>query len=304
MEDYFLGGRKIPWWIIGFSGMASNLDVTGTMVITSMFLLLGIKGYWVGFRGAVVLSLAFLMVFMGKWHRRSGVITTAEWMEFRFGSGKAGEVARLTNAIATIVMGIGMIAYFSVGVGFFLEMFLPFPRQVCALIIIAVALVYVVLGGLSGVIYSDLVQGCMVGFTTLYISVLAFTHVDIPTLTALAPGGAEWFRFRPTLEVSLPLDYAMYNLIGLCVMMWLAKAILEGLGGPSGGYMAQRFYAAGSDKECGKLTAMWIALFTLRWPMIIGLAMLGITMAKGMITSPELTLPMVIGTYFQWAYWD
>jgi Na+/proline symporter len=121
MEDYFLGGRKIPWWIIGFSGMASNLDVTGTMVITSMFLLLGIKGYWVGFRGAVVLSLAFLMVFMGKWHRRSGVITTAEWMEFRFGSGKAGEVARLTNAIATIVMGIGMIAYFSVGVGFFLE---------------------------------------------------------------------------------------------------------------------------------------------------------------------------------------
>ncbi len=35
LEDYFLGGRKLPWWAMGISGMASWLDITGTMVITS-----------------------------------------------------------------------------------------------------------------------------------------------------------------------------------------------------------------------------------------------------------------------------
>ena len=35
MEDYFLGGRKMPWWALGISGMASFLDLTGTMVIVS-----------------------------------------------------------------------------------------------------------------------------------------------------------------------------------------------------------------------------------------------------------------------------
>ena len=75
INEYFLGGRSIPWFILGISGMATFVDMTGTMLQTSFFYMLGVKVYWVAWRGAVALFLAFLMVFMGKWLNRSGVMT-------------------------------------------------------------------------------------------------------------------------------------------------------------------------------------------------------------------------------------
>ncbi len=87
LTDYFLGGRRIPWWVLGVSGSASNFDIAGTMVITSFLFAIGFQGFWVASRGGMVLGLAVLLGFMGKWLRRSRVITTAEWMELRFGSG-------------------------------------------------------------------------------------------------------------------------------------------------------------------------------------------------------------------------
>ena len=44
IEDYFIGGRRVPWWALGVSGMASYLDIAGTVVIVSMIFLLGPRG--------------------------------------------------------------------------------------------------------------------------------------------------------------------------------------------------------------------------------------------------------------------
>ena len=55
------------------------------------------------------------MMYMGKWIRRSQVMTTAEWMHFRFGSGKQGDAARLISAIANIIFTIAMISIFAIG---------------------------------------------------------------------------------------------------------------------------------------------------------------------------------------------
>ncbi|MFQ6114704.1 MAG: sodium:solute symporter, partial [bacterium] len=63
IDNYFLGGRAIPWFILGISGMATYIDMSGTMVQVSFFYMLGVKGYWVAYRGAVALFLAFLMIF-------------------------------------------------------------------------------------------------------------------------------------------------------------------------------------------------------------------------------------------------
>ena len=120
IESYFLGRRRLPWWLLGVSGMASNLDMAGTMVITSFLFLLGMGGFWVALRGGIALALAFLMIYLGKWLRRSQVMTNAEWMEFRFGGGKGGEVSRILSVISTLTLTIGMIAYFTVGAGKFL----------------------------------------------------------------------------------------------------------------------------------------------------------------------------------------
>jgi len=293
IDSYFLGGRKLPWWMLGISGMVSNLDLTGTMVITSFLFLAGMKGFLVELRGGVALSLAFLIVFMGKWLRRSKVMTNAEWMEFRFGSGRAGRAARLTMALASIVLATSMIAYFTVGVGKFLSMFLPFSPNICALMLILVASIYTITAGLYGVTFTDLLQAGVVIFAAGYISILAFTMVDIGTIANIPPG---WQSIIPPWHMDMPPGYEMYEMLQLCVLFWIAKAVLEGLGGPAGVYMPQRFYAAKSDRECGLLSLLWTVLLTLRWPMMIGIAALGLTIS-GSITEPEMALPAVIEHY-------
>ena len=47
VSAYFLGGRQLPWWALAMSGSSSYFDITGTMWIVSLFMLLGLKGMWV-----------------------------------------------------------------------------------------------------------------------------------------------------------------------------------------------------------------------------------------------------------------
>ena len=124
IDSYFLGNRKLPWWALGASGMASNTDIAGTMINTAFIYALGTKGFFIEIRGGVTLIMAFLMVFMGKWNRRSQVMTQAEWMHFRFGKGKEGDIARVISAIAAIIMTIAMVTYFVLGAGKFVGEFL------------------------------------------------------------------------------------------------------------------------------------------------------------------------------------
>src|SRR6056297_1887162 len=111
IDSYFLGNNKLPWWVLGASGMAANVDISGTMINTALIYALGVAGFYVELRGGVVLILAFLMVFMGKWNRRSGVMTLAEWMYFRFGKTRQGDLARLISAIASIILTVALISY-------------------------------------------------------------------------------------------------------------------------------------------------------------------------------------------------
>ena len=46
LDDYFLGGRSIPWYFLGISGMAAWFDLTGTMIITSFLYMLGPRGLY------------------------------------------------------------------------------------------------------------------------------------------------------------------------------------------------------------------------------------------------------------------
>jgi Na+/proline symporter len=127
IDSYFLGNRNLPWWALGASGMASNLDVAGTMINTAWIFAIGAAGMFIEIRGGVTLIMAFLMIFMGKWNRRARVMTMAEWMHFRFGKGKEGDVARLMSAVSILVVTIAMITYFAVGAGKFISTFLGIP---------------------------------------------------------------------------------------------------------------------------------------------------------------------------------
>ncbi len=167
IDSYFLGNRKLPWWVLGASGMASNTDIAGTMINTAFIYALGTKGFFIEIRGGVTLIMAFLMVFMGKWNRRSQVMTQAEWMHFRFGTGKEGDFARIISAIAAIVMTVAMVTYFVIGAGKFVGEFLGIEPIYASLLMVVLAMIYTVASGLYGVVWTDVFQGARAKQSTI-----------------------------------------------------------------------------------------------------------------------------------------
>ena len=313
IDSYFLGNRNLPWWVLGASGMASNTDIAGTMINTAFIYALGTKGFFIEIRGGVTLIMAFLMVFMGKWNRRSQVMTQAEWMHFRFGTKKEGDVARIISAIASIIMTVAMVTYFVIGAGKFVGDFLGIDPLYASILMIILAMTYTIASGLYGVVWTDVFQGIFIFGVIIYISVLAMTTVDLPdeflvsvpmmdgSFTAIKTTLAEWSRMTPPQEMNMPegSTFSIYNLFGIAIMFYLFKVTLEGASG-AGGYMLQRYFAARSDREAGLLSLFWTCLLAFRWPLIASFAMLGIyhgIETGTVIADPELVLPTVIKNY-------
>lgn len=307
LDSYFLGNRRLPWWLLGASGMVSNTDLAGTMLISSLIYSLGTKGLFIEIRGGLVLIMPFLMTFMGKWNRRAQVMTLAEWMEFRFGKGREGNIARLVSAIAMLIFSLGALSYFSLAGGKFLGEFIGLEDRYAAICLIVIALVYTTASGFYGVIWTDVFQGILVLGAIIYICYLALTQVNLPDHFNVAlPGSeqlhnwsfSEWTSITPPLTLDLAGDYQIFQLFGGIVFFYLVKTIIEGCSG-QGGYMIQRYFAARSDRETVLLSLFWIILLAWRWPLVTAFAVLGIAyqINTQAIVDPELILPVVINNY-------
>jgi Na+/proline symporter len=303
LDDYFLGGQRIPWWVLGISAAASNFDISGTMIVVAVVFALGYQGFLVELRGGVGLSLAFMMIFLGKWLRRSQVMTSAEWMRIRFGSDRQGQLARQFSALANIVFAVGMITYFCKGAGKFLGTFLPWSELTCTALMVGVGLIYTLLSGLYGVVLTDLVQMILLAITAVMVISIGFQirpGLDLPehlfhlNLSSPAAAGQE-------MLLNSSGDWSViFQFFGLCVGLWLFRVVLEGFGG-IGGYTDQRFFAARNEKEASLVAFQSIVLSVLRWGMVAGLVILGYSLlgqggtAADMIRAdPEQVLPVVL----------
>ncbi|MCA1801431.1 MAG: hypothetical protein LC662_03120 [Rhodothermaceae bacterium] len=294
-ESFFLGDKNLPWWALGASGMASNMDVSGTMIIAALIYALGVQGFFIEIRGGVVLILAFFMIFMGKWNRRAEVMTLAEWMEFRFGNGKQGQAARVLAAIAQLTFAVWAISYFIAGAGIFLSELLGIPKDVAAILMVSLCAFYAALSGLYGVVYTEVFQGILILFVIIYVVINVMMNITLPeefivsvpmtdgTFTQITHKLSDWTNFIPRWEMNIPGEYSQYNLIGLATMFYLLRSTIDGMCG-SGGYMVQRFYAAKNEREVGLLSVFWITLLSFRWPFgIKGILVAGL-MAAAMST--------------------
>ncbi len=317
IDSYFLGSRKIPWWALGASGMASNFDVSGTMINVALIYAFGAVGFFVEMRGGLVLIMAFLMIFMGKWNRRSKVMTLAEWMTYRFGNGIQGKSARFISALSTLIITIAIVSYFSVGAGKFIGDVLGIPEFLglssefwAASIIIVLTTIYTVASGLQGVVWTDVFQGILIFIMIIIVCSIALFSANIPeTFSISVPlknGGFlpiettrdAWTSILPSWNLNFPENssYSIYNLFGIALLFYLIKVVIEGSAG-TGGYMAQRFFAARSDRDAGLLSLFWTFLLSFRWPFIAAIAVLGISygVSSGeIISDPEKVLPTVI----------
>ena len=307
IDSYFLGDNDIPWWALGASGMASNLDVSGTMIIAALIYALGVQGFYIEIRGGVVLLLAFFMIFMGKWNRRARVMTLAEWMEYRFGSGRQGRAARVLAAFANLAFAIATVTYFAQGSGIFLGEILGIDADLAAVLMILLASIYTIASGLYGVVYTDVFQGFLIFGAVVSVIGITLSGYALPEqFTVSVPMGdgtfqelettrRAWTDVVPDWQKTLPGEYGQYDLFGLGILFYLLRSCIDGMSG-TGGYIIQRFYAAKDEREAGLLSMFWIVLMSLRWPFVACIAILGINygLSNEVIANPEEVLPVVL----------
>ncbi len=295
LEDYFLGGKKLPWWALGISGMASQLDMAGTMIIVSLLYIFGPRALFIEIRGGLVLIMAFAMVYMGKWNRRSNCMTVAEWMTFRFGEGKSAEVARLIQAIARLAFTVGLLGYFVKGSGIFISMFLPFPPIICALIMVVVATVYTVMSGFYGVVFTDIFQSVFIVAAVISVSVIAFmtigSHTEFAQSVVAVTQNADWFNLSIPMHLDTPAGYEMFQSFGVCIFFYFMLTIFNGAS-MSGG--SSVYFGARNDRDCGKLTLIWILMTVVRWPMIIGFVILGVLQIPKLLPDADVLTQVVV----------
>ncbi|NTV80901.1 MAG: sodium:solute symporter, partial [Candidatus Aminicenantes bacterium] len=280
VEDYFLAGRKMPWWALGLSQMTFWFDMTGTMIIASFLFLLGPRGIWIELRGGAGLVLVFLMLWAGKWHRRSGVITGAEWMIFRFGHDRWGHFARLMSVVSNVVINLALLAYSFKGAGLFLSMFLPFSPLVCSLIMMVVTALYTIESGFYGVIFSDIFQSVCIWIGVVAIVIVAVGRLaGVPDLGALATsvtGNPDWLSALPRVRTEMPAGYEQYSFLLMMSLFYLGKTLIQGLGVGAD----PRFFGARSDRDCGRLSFLAGWSFMLRWPLMMSFVVLGLLLVK------------------------
>ena len=303
MSSYFLGGRRLPWWALAMSGSSSYFDITGTMWIVSTFIALGLKGMWVHWLWGFPIT-AFYLAYMGKWIRRSDAMTGAEWMKTRFGSGKAGDIARLSYTLFAVLTISALLGYSAIGMGKFGSIFLPFSPLVCAVLILGVTGVYVIIGGFHGIVRVEIVQTIVLSAGAIVFAIIGYMHFDAAAFAAKVPNG--WFDIipsaRPESLQGLISGGTDYSLFGALVAVWVAKGLLLCLSGPEQLYDFQRFLAAKDERDASKLGALWGAIHTVRWCFAMAIAVMAImgignaALDARLKADPETALPLIIGS--------
>jgi len=290
LEDYFLGGKKIPWWALGISGMAQFLDITGTMIIVSFLYLLGPRGLFIEFRGGAVLILAFLIAYVGKWHRRSNCMTGAEWNLYRYGPKAGGHTMRVIAVIGTIMGNLGMIAYLVKGVGIFFNMFLPFSPNECAIGLLVVATLYTMVSGFYGVVYTDILQGCIMIFAAIAIVAMGALQVngyegELGDLAQKVTGSKEWMSSALTWEIEVPKGYEQYRWLMMFAFFYLLRNVMAGMAEGAN----QKYFGARNERECQKLSFLNSWCIMIRWPMMMSFAVMGLFMVDNMFPDQNVT---------------
>lgn len=224
MRSYFLGGNKLPWYALGLSNASGMFDVAGTMWLVSILFVYGLKSVWIPWLWPVFNQI-FLMVFLSVWMRRSGVLTGAEWITFRFGDGPSARLSHLIVVIFALILVLAYMAFGFLGIGKLSAQFIPFDlaqllglrvflpealrpellgpdlalqrdaamlalnERAYGAIIVALTALYVIKGGMYSVVFTEVLQFAVMTVASIGIAIIALIHVSPDALMAAVPDG-------------------------------------------------------------------------------------------------------------------
>jgi SSS family solute:Na+ symporter len=325
-ESYLMGGKRLPWYMLGMSDASDMFDISGTMWMVALCFVYGMKSIWIPWLWPVF-NQVFLMMFLSKWLRRSNATTGAEWLATRFGKAGIGVKASHNIVVAFALLScLGFLAYGFVGLGKFIEIFVPWenvkgyvPFNVSAefvphfygIVFTLFAMFYSILGGMHSIVLGDFIKYAIMTVACISVAVIAMLHLR--DHTAVVPKGWEnpFFGWRLDLDWSKTVPEANkkisadgFGVFGLFFMMMLFKGIFASLAGPAPNYDMQKILSTRSPKEASKMSGfVSIILLPIRYSLIIGITVLALlyynelNLSSGDTTDFEKILPAAMNKF-------
>ena len=267
VNDFFLSGRNMPWWLLGISMVATTFSADTPNLVTDIVRTNGVSGNWVWW---AFLLTGMLTVFVyAKLWRRSEVLTDLEFYELRYG-GKGAAFLRGFRAIYlgvffnVMIMASVCLAGIKIG-----SVMLGLSPTQTLLIAATVTVLYSSLGGLKGVIMTDFFQFSLAMIATFWAAIVI---VNLPEV-----GGLSKLISNPNIVPKLDLIpdisdsdlFLVVFILPIAVQWW--SVWYPGAEPGGGGYVAQRMLSAKNENH-----AVWATLlfnfmhYAVRpWPWIL-----------------------------------
>jgi solute:Na+ symporter, SSS family len=313
LDSYYLGGKSLPWYILGVSNASAMFDITGTMWLVYNIYVYGMKGALLPWLWPIF-NQVILMIYLSVWIRRSNVLTGAEWISTRFGSGRGGELSRIVIVIFALVSVIGFISYDFLGMGKFSAVFLPWDLSpnTYAMILMAITSIYVIMGGMLSVVITDVAQFVIMSVSCVVIAIIAVSRISTQQLREAVPDGwsdlsfgwklnLDWSGINAALNNNVAEDG--YSLFMIFFMVMLFKGLLVSIAGPAPNYDMQRVLASRTPKEAALMSGIVSLCMFPRWLMIAGITAIGLVFlgprfaTMGSEVDFEMILPYVIQNF-------
>lgn len=301
IDSYYLGDRKMRWQLLCLSDASGMFDISGTMWLATMLFVYGLKSIWIPWLWPVFNQI-FLMAFLAIWLRRSNVRSGAEWILFRFGDNRGSRLSHMSVVAFALICVIGFLVYGFVGIGKFIELFLPWNQHLgpmtgwspdpvhvpylYGIIFTSFATLLVVLGGMPGIVWSDVLQFTIMTLAALVIAGIAMAKVSPDMLAAavpegwMSPGfswtlGLDWTPVLPDVQGKIAADG--YGMFGTLFMMMIFSGILKSAAGPAPSYDMQRMLSTRRPIDAAKMTGfVSVVLMPIRYLMITGFTVLAL----------------------------
>ena len=266
-NEFFLAGRKLPWWLLGTSMVATTFSTDTPNLVTDLVRNGGVSQNWVWW--AFLITGMLTVFFYARLWRRSGALTDIGFYEMRY-SGKPAAFLRGFRAIYlgvffnVMIMASVTLAAIKIG-----GVLLGTGKYETVIVAGTITAIYSMTSGLWGVVATDLLLFVVSMTGSLAAAYYALNQPEVGGLSGLFshPNVVDKLSFLP--DFSDWKTASTVILIPLAVQWW--STWYPGAEPGGGGYIAQRMLAAKNEKE-SMLATLWfnIAHYALRpWPWII-----------------------------------
>ena len=268
-RSFFLAGQSMPWWFLGISMVATTFSTDTPNLVTDIVRGTGADGNWTWW---AFLLTGMLTVFLyARLWRRSGVLTDVEFYEIRY----SGRIAAFLRGFRAVYLGIvfniiimASVTLAAIKIGSVMMGWTPLQTVVIAA---TITMVYSAMGGLRGVVLTDMIQFAMAMIGSIWATVYVLNLPEVGGLSQLLvhENVKPALNFLPSFAEGSLEDLIPVFLIPIAIQWWAAYYPGSEPGG--GGYLAQRMLSARNEREAAGATLLFNVLhYALRpWPWIL-----------------------------------